>query len=119
MAQSVWMTQSFLGPSSRATAEPMAPATPLRNAWVACTRENAAGKVAGLEEALSVMEGLRTITIDAATVLGLESEIGSIRAGKLADFTVIDRDPLMEGPDAVRDAEVIATVLGGEVYPLQ
>lgn len=95
---------------------PMAPATPLRNAWIACSRENAAGNTAGIEEALSVMGGLRAITIDAATVLGMADEVGSIRAGKWADFTVIDRDPIMDGADALRDAQVKATVFAGELF---
>ena len=95
---------------------PMAPATPLRNAWVACSRENAAGKIAGADEALTVMDALRAITIDAAQVIGMADEVGSIRAGKLADFTVIDRDPQTEGPAALRDANILATVFQGEVF---
>ena len=95
---------------------PMAPATPLRNAWVACSRENAAGNIAGAEEALNVMDGLRAITINAATVIGMEDEVGSIRSGKSADFTVIDRDPLTEGPAALRDANISATVFRGQIF---
>ena len=95
---------------------PMAPATPLRNAWVACTRENAAGNVAGAQEALTVYEALKAITIDAAHVIGMADEVGSIRAGKQADFTVIDRDPLTEGASALRDAKIRATVFQGEVF---
>ena len=95
---------------------PMAPATPLRNAWIACSRENAAGNIAGSEEALSVADGLRAITIEAAQVIGMADEVGSIRAGKRADFTVIDRDPLTEGPTALRDANILATVFQGEVF---
>ena len=52
------------------------------------------------------------------TVLGMQNEVGSIRAGKLADFTVIDRDPIEEGEDALRDANVIATVFEGELFML-
>ena len=97
---------------------PMAPATPLRNAWIAATRQNAAGDIAAPAECLSVMDALKAVTINAATVLGLQDDIGSIRAGKLADFTVIDRDPLAGGADALRDARVLATVMGGEVFPV-
>jgi len=65
-----------------------------------------------------VVDALRAITIDAATVLGMQDEVGSIRAGKIADFTVIDRDPVEEGEDALRDANVIATVFEGELFML-
>ena len=37
---------------------------------------------------------LAAITINAARILGREDEIGSIRAGKRADFTVLAADPL-------------------------
>jgi hypothetical protein len=97
---------------------PMAPATPLKNAWIACSRQNAAGNIAGIEESVSVLDALRAITIDAATVLGMQDEVGSIRAGKIADFTVIDRDPIEEGEDALREANVIATVFEGELFML-
>lgn len=95
---------------------PMAPATPLKNAYVACSRINAAGRVAGEAEAISVEAALRSITIDAAAVLGLQNEIGSIAAGKSADFTVINRDPYQEGPTALRDASILATVFAGEIF---
>jgi hypothetical protein len=65
-----------------------------------------------------VLDALRAITIDAATVLGMQDEVGSIRAGKIADFTVIDRDPIEEGEDALREANVIATVFEGELFML-
>jgi predicted amidohydrolase YtcJ len=96
----------------------MAPATPLKNAWIACSRQNASGNTAGIEESVSVVDALRAITIDAAAVLGMQDEVGSIRAGKIADFTVIDCDPIEEGEDALRDAKVIATVFEGEVFML-
>ncbi len=62
---------------------------------------------------------LRAITIDAAATLGLQDSTGSIRAGKLADFTVLDQDPLEAGIDGLRDLTVLATVFEGEVHPVQ
>jgi len=97
---------------------PMAPATPLKNAWIACSRQNAAGNIAGIEESLSVIDALKAITIDAVKILGMEDEIGSIRAGKRADFTVIDTDPIEGGEDALKEAKVKATVFEGDIYPV-
>ena len=59
---------------------------------------------------------MKAITIDAAHLIGLADEVGSIRAGKRADFTVVDRDPLVEGSKALREAKVKATVFQGEVF---
>ena len=57
----------------------MAPARPLHHAWVAVNRRCESGEVAGPEERLTLEQALRAITIDAAFVLGMEDEIGSIR----------------------------------------
>ena len=61
------------------------------------------------------LEGaLKAITIDAAWILGLEDEIGSIRAGKAADFTILADDPMTAPLGTLRQIEVIGTVFAGE-----
>ena len=47
---------------------------------------------------VSVNEALRMATINGAKSLGLESEIGSLEEGKLADITAIDLDDLNSSP---------------------
>ena len=42
-------------------------------------------------------QALRTITLDAARILGVEDRIGSIQKGKSADLVVADRHPLETG----------------------
>ena len=74
----------------------MAPAQPLNHAWVAVNRICDSGEVAGPEERLTLEQAMRAITINAAFVLGMEDDIGSIRAGKRADFTVLEADPFEE-----------------------
>lgn len=54
-------------------------------------------------------QALRTITLDAARLLGVEDECGSIEAGKRADLTIFDGDPLMLASDRVM------TLCGGHV----
>ena len=96
----------------------MAPALPLNSAWIAANRINCEGDVVCPEERLSLDEALRAITIDAAWILGREDEIGSIRAGKRADFTVLDDDPYVVGAERLNELQVQATVLDGVVYPV-
>lgn len=52
-------------------------------------------------------QALRTITLDAARLLGVEDECGSIEPGKRADLTIFDGDPLMLASDRV------ITICGG------
>ena len=96
----------------------MAPARPLQNAWIALNRVNAAGDVLCPEERVSLDEALRAITINAAYVMGLEHEIGSISSGKKADFTVLEADPGEVAARDLRDIPIWGTVFEGQPYPL-
>jgi imidazolonepropionase-like amidohydrolase len=62
---------------------------------------------------LSAHEALRCATFNGARALCLENELGSLRAGLLADLIVVDGDPLT----SVRDSErVVYTLLGGRLF---
>tara|TARA_B100000405_G_scaffold90225_1_gene62671 strand:- start:1336 stop:1644 length:309 start_codon:yes stop_codon:yes gene_type:complete len=97
----------------------MAPALPLHSAWIAANRINCEDRVVCPAERLTLDEALRAITIDAAYILGREDEIGSIRAGKRADFTVVDEDPYVIGAERLNELKVQATVLDGVVHPIK
>jgi predicted amidohydrolase YtcJ len=94
----------------------MAPAQPLMSMWVAVNRINEKGNTMCAEERLTPQQGLEAITINAARVLGMDHEIGSIRAGKKADLTVLSEDPLKIDPINIKDIEVQATLFEGKVF---
>ena len=98
---------------------PITPLGHLHTAWCAVNRVTASGEVLGPHERIGVPDALRAVTIDAARQLKLDSEIGSIEAGKLADFAVLEDDPLSVDPMALRDIGVWGTVLGGVPQPAQ
>ncbi|HEB90124.1 MAG TPA: hypothetical protein ENI85_11175 [Deltaproteobacteria bacterium] len=97
---------------------PVAPPNPLRNAWIATSRRTRSGRVIGKRQSLTVHDALRAITIEAAYMLGLENEIGSIRPGKKADFAVLEDDPQVLGGEDLEHVRVWGTVLEGRVQPL-
>lgn len=97
----------------------MAPSQPLFLAWIAANRLSSSGRLHAPEERLSLDQALRAITTDAAFALRMEDQIGSIRAGKRADFTVLDRDPTRGGREGLRDVRVLETVFGGKPYPFE
>ncbi len=96
----------------------MAPIEPLTLAWVAATRRTMGGTEITPTERLTVEQALRAVTIDAAWVLRLEDQVGSIRAGKKADFVVLEQDPFDVGAEGLRDIPVWGTVFEGAPYPL-
>lgn len=58
-------------------------------------------------------EALKTATINAAQSLGLDSQIGSLQAGKLADLIVMDKNPL----ENIYNTETIRyTMVNGRLY---
>ncbi|MFP6615928.1 MAG: amidohydrolase, partial [Candidatus Hydrogenedentota bacterium] len=95
----------------------MAPAAPLFLAWIAANRINMEGDVMAPSEKLSLDAAIRAITIDAAYVIGLEHEVGSIVSRKRADFAVLEEDPYEVGAIGLKDISVWGVVFEGEVYP--
>jgi len=67
------------------------------------------------EQAITRLEALRLYTMNNAFLTFEEKEKGSIEAGKLADFVVIDRNIAKVDLDEVKDTKVLKTFLGGEV----
>ena len=70
----------------------------------------------GTEEAISVPAALHAITLGTAHQIKMDHDVGSIEAGKLADFAVLEDDPLEVDPMALKDIGVWGTVLGGVPY---
>jgi predicted amidohydrolase YtcJ len=95
---------------------PVTPLGPLHVAWCAVNRLTATGRVLGESERISVDTAMRAVTIDAAYQLKLDHEIGSLEAGKFADFVVLESDPYEVDPVALKDIGVWGTVVGGVVY---
>ncbi|MBT3868360.1 MAG: amidohydrolase family protein, partial [Gammaproteobacteria bacterium] len=59
---------------------------------------------------------LRAVTIEAARAIQMEHEIGSIKIGKRADFTVLDEDPYLVPIEKLHQVPVFATVFSGETF---
>jgi len=96
----------------------MAPLEPMFLAWCAGARVTRSGQQVSPEERLSLEQALRGITIDAAFGIGMDNEIGSIVAGKKADFAVLEDDPYELGVDRLKDVRVAGVVFEGAVTML-
>ena len=83
----------------------------------AVTRADGDGKPMGgwfPGEKLTAYEALRGFTLDAAYAGFAETEVGSLQAGKRADFVVLAEDPLAVPGAALRALTVLATYVDGK-----
>jgi predicted amidohydrolase YtcJ len=89
---------------------------PLLGFYAAITRQDPAGQPAGgwaADQRLTRQEALRAMTINAAFAAHAERDLGSIEAGKLADFVVLSRDIMQIDPREVLSTAIVRTVVGG------
>ncbi len=68
----------------------------------------------GPDQALSALEALRGMTVNAAYAAGEEHEAGRIAVGHRADLTVLAADPLTVPATELADVPVLLTVVDGE-----
>jgi predicted amidohydrolase YtcJ len=93
---------------------PVTPVSPLFCVFAAVNRLTSGGHVLGPEFRLTVEEALRAVTIDAAWQTFEEDIKGTIEVGKLADFTILDQNPLKIAPEQIRNIQVQGVIIGGK-----
>ena len=94
----------------------VSPVGPLNYIATAAARTMAdGGEVLNAAERVSVAQALKGSTIDAAWMCHADGLVGSLEAGKAADFVLLADDPLAHeaDPDAVREIGVQATYSDG------
>ena len=90
---------------------------PLGTFRSAVFRVDAEGRPHGgyrMEEALSDMQALRGMTIWNAIATFTENDLGSLEAGKWADFVVLDQDLIGTTLERLSRTHVTATFIAGE-----
>lgn len=82
----------------------------------AVTRKSASsGKIIRPELAISVADGVRMYTINAAYQEFQEQVRGSIEVGKVADFQVLDRDIFSVPHEDIGNSQVLLTMVDGNI----
>jgi predicted amidohydrolase YtcJ len=94
---------------------PVITASPLLGMRDAVLRKTRSGQVLGSGEQLTALEALEIYTRAGAFALRREGEIGSLEPGKLADFVVLEANPIEVRVEEIADIGVLATVIGGRV----
>ena len=96
----------------------VAPPTPLEGIYAAVTRRTLDDRNPGgwiPEQKITVEDALRAYTHGGAYASFDEKGKGTLTAGALADFAIIDQDLTKIAPERIRDAHVALTAVGGRV----
>lgn len=96
---------------------PIEDISPLKTFYAAVCRKNQEGVPANgfqMENALTRVQALQSITVWAARAGFEEAKKGSIEAGKSADFVILDTDLMKCADSAILQAKVLKTILVGE-----
>ncbi len=88
---------------------PCAPVEPLLGLYSIVARRSREGRVIAPDQAISPLEALRTYTLNSATAMFRDNEVGSIEVGKRADLVVLSHDPTLVDPTFIRDIVVQQT----------
>lgn len=94
---------------------PVQPQDPLLSIWAAVNRITHVGRELGCEECITPYQGLLANTLYPAWQNGEQDLKGTIEPGKYADFVVLEENPLTVDPMAIKNIDVITTIVGGEV----
>ena len=90
------------------------PINPIFTVWTAVNRFSRSGIVIGEKERTTPYLALQAITSFAAYELFDENLKGTLTVGKLADFVVLDKNPLKIDPLDIRSIQVVETIKEGK-----
>ncbi len=96
---------------------PVESPNPFWGIYSAVTRMDHAGRPAKgwhPEEAMTLTQAFRAFTLDAAYAEHQEKTLGSLEAGKWADFILVDRDLFKIAPADIWKTQVLETWVAGE-----
>lgn len=97
------------------TDAPAGPIGSLRLVQTAVTRQcEIDGSVIGPDEAITLEQALRAVTVNAARQIGMEDTIGTLERGKEADLTILESDPFKTDLEKIAAIKVSETWVGGE-----
>jgi predicted amidohydrolase YtcJ len=87
---------------------------PMRVLSATVTRVTRSGQVLGPEQRTTPLVALKAHTLWSAYQHFEEKSKGSLEVGKLADFTVLDANPLTIDPMKIADIKVVETIKEGK-----
>ena len=94
---------------------PCAPVPPLLGLYGLVSRTARDGRQIAADQAISPLDAIRTYTLNSATAMFREHEVGSIEVGKRADLVVLSHDPTLVDPAHIQEMVVQQTYIDGDL----
>lgn len=113
--------QSLLQSGARivnGTDAPVEPLNPLPSFYASIARKTLKGTPEEgyeIDERMTREQTLRSYTLDAAYGAFMEDQIGSIEAGKYADFAILDKNIMEISEQEILNSKVVMTIIDGKV----
>jgi len=100
---------------------PVSPIAPLNYITESVTRlmQSPLMKVLGPDQALTVDDAIRAVTIDPAYSMFADNIVGSLEVGKQADLVVLEKNPRTTPPADIRNIKVMGTYIDGKPVALK
>jgi predicted amidohydrolase YtcJ len=92
----------------------VAPLDQMMMLWSAVNRISRAGALVGQDQRITPYEALQAMTVNVAAQYDEADRKGSLKAGKLADLVILDKNPLKVDAMTIKDIKVMETIKAGK-----
>jgi len=93
--------------------QPMFESKPFRLIQTAIERTTKEGDTLGYNQRINILNGIKSMTINAAWQIHMEDKIGSLKKGKYADFIILDKNPLKTPSNQLENIKILQTFING------
>jgi len=93
--------------------QPMFESKPFHLIQTAILRQTKEGDTLGLNQKISLINGIKSMTIHAAWQIHMEDKIGSLQKGKYADFIILDKNPFNIPVTELDQIKILQTFING------
>ncbi len=90
------------------------PLNPFFMMWTAMARESRSGVIIGPDQRVDAYTALQALTTGPAYQFFEENRKGKIKVGMLADFVIIEKNPLKQAVSDIKNNEVVQTIKEGK-----
>ena len=93
--------------------QPMFESKPFRLIQTAVERMTKEGDTLGYNQRITILDGIKSMTINAAWQIHKEDKIGSLKKGKYADFIILNKNPFKTPSNQLENIKVLKTFTNG------